>query len=147
MRTAFRLRSQGQPFKMIGAEQLTQPPQQEPPQPLYTNPNDPAAQQQRAPLQQIVTPSTLDWDLNSDKKDDDRVSLNSDNKDNRLSLAQNGKKRRKSRKLKMIPEQKKLLMKPKRIKARMQRQLQRKRQLQMQKRNVVISFLKELQIS
>jgi hypothetical protein len=50
MRKAFRLRSQGQPFKMMGAEQLTQ---QEPPQPLYSNPNDPATQrQQRAPLQQ-----------------------------------------------------------------------------------------------
>jgi hypothetical protein len=92
MRKAFRLRSQGLPFKQIGAEQLTQPPQQDPVQPLYSNPNDPAMQQQRAPLQQIVTPSTLNWDLNSDKKDDDRVSLNSDNKDNRLSLTQGGKK-------------------------------------------------------
>jgi hypothetical protein len=46
MRKAFRLRSQGQPFKMMGAEQLTQPLQQEPPQPLYSNPNDPARQQQ-----------------------------------------------------------------------------------------------------
>jgi hypothetical protein len=95
-RTPFKLRSQGQPFKMIGATQPVQPvqpPQQDPVQPLYSNPNDPAMQQQqRAPLQQIVTPSTLDWDLNSDKKDDDRVSLNSDNKDNRLSLTQNGKK-------------------------------------------------------
>ena len=92
MRKAFRLRSQGLPFKQIGAEPLTQPPQQEPPQPLYSNPNDPAMQQQRAPLQQIVTPSTLNWNLNSDKKYDDRVSLNSDNKDNRLSLTQGGKK-------------------------------------------------------
>jgi hypothetical protein len=49
-------------------------------------------QQQGAPLQQIVTPSTLNWDLNSDKKDDDRVSLNSYNKDNRLSLTQEGEK-------------------------------------------------------
>jgi hypothetical protein len=95
-RTPFKLRSQGQPFKMIGATQPVQPvqpPQQDPVQPLYSNPNDPAMQQQqRAPLQQIVTPSTLNWDLNSDKKDDDRISLNSDNKDNRLSLTQNGKK-------------------------------------------------------
>jgi membrane protein involved in colicin uptake len=54
MRKAFRLRSQGQPFKMMGAEQLTQPPQQDPVQPLYSNPNDPAMQQQqRAPLQQV----------------------------------------------------------------------------------------------
>ena len=91
-RTPFKLRSQGQPFKMIGATQPVQPPQQDPVQPLYSNPNDPAQQQQGAPLQQIATPSTLDWDLNSDKKDDDRVSLNSDNKDNRLSLTQGGKK-------------------------------------------------------
>lgn len=96
-RIPFKLRSQGRPFKMIGATQpvqpLVQPPVQAPVQPLYSNPNDPAMQQQqRAPLQQIVTPSTLDWDLNSDKKDDDRVSLNSDNKDNRLSLTQKGKK-------------------------------------------------------
>jgi hypothetical protein len=94
-RTPFKLRSQGQPFKMIGATQPVQPvqpPQQDPVQPLYSNPNDPAQQQQGAPLQQIATPSTLDWDLNSDKKDDDRVSLNSDNKDNRLSLTQTGKK-------------------------------------------------------
>jgi hypothetical protein len=94
-RIPFKLRSQGRPFKMIGATQPVQPvqpPQQDPVQPLYSNPNDPAQQQQGAPLQQIVTPSTLDWDLNSDKKDDDRVSLNSDNKDNRLSLTQNGKK-------------------------------------------------------
>jgi colicin import membrane protein len=54
MRKAFRLRSQGQPFKMMGAEQLTQPLQQDPVQPLYSNPNDPAMQQQqRAPLQQV----------------------------------------------------------------------------------------------
>ena len=57
MRKAFRLRSQGQPFKMMGAEQLTQPLQQGPVQPLYSNPNDPAQQQQGAPLQQIVTQS------------------------------------------------------------------------------------------
>jgi hypothetical protein len=98
-RTPFKLRSQGQPFKMIGATQPVQPvqpvqpPQQDPVQPLYSNPNDPAMQQQQgAPLQQIVTPSTLNWDLNSDKKDDDRVSLNSYNKDNRLSLTQEGEK-------------------------------------------------------
>jgi colicin import membrane protein len=52
MRKAFRLRSQGQPFKMMGAEQLTQ---QEPPQPLYSNPNDPAMQQQQrsTPMMQV----------------------------------------------------------------------------------------------
>ena len=53
MRRAFRLRSQGQPFKMMGAEQLTQ---QEPPQPLYSNPNDPATQQQQrsTPMMQVL---------------------------------------------------------------------------------------------
>jgi hypothetical protein len=53
MRKAFRLRSQGQPFKMMGAEQLTQ---QEPPQPLYSNPNDPATQQQQrsTPMMQVL---------------------------------------------------------------------------------------------
>jgi membrane protein involved in colicin uptake len=56
-RIPFKLRSQGQPFKMIGATQPVQPvqpPQQDPVQPLYSNPNDPAMQQQqRAPLQQV----------------------------------------------------------------------------------------------
>ena len=58
MRKAFRLRSQGQPFKMIGAEQLTQ---QEPPQPLYSNPNDPAMQQQQrsTPMMQSLNPDDV----------------------------------------------------------------------------------------
>jgi hypothetical protein len=58
MRKAFRLRSQGQPFKMMGAEQLTQ---QEPPQPLYSNPNDPAMQQQQrsTPMMQSLNPDDV----------------------------------------------------------------------------------------
>jgi hypothetical protein len=58
MRKAFKLRSQGQPFKMIGATQPVQPvqpPQQDPVQPLYSNPNDPAMQQQQrsTPMMQV----------------------------------------------------------------------------------------------
>jgi hypothetical protein len=61
MRKAFRLRSQGLPFKQIGAEQLTQPPQQDPMQPLYSNPNDPAAQQQQGstPMMQSLNPDDV----------------------------------------------------------------------------------------
>ena len=47
-RTAFKLRSQGQPFKQIGAVPMEQP--------IVTNPNDPQVQQQQAQMQQQRTP-------------------------------------------------------------------------------------------
>jgi hypothetical protein len=63
-RIPFRLRSQGRPFKMIGATQPVQPvqpPQQDPVQPLYSNPNDPAMQQQQrsTPMMQSLNPDDV----------------------------------------------------------------------------------------
>ena len=70
-RTPFKLRSQGQPFKMVGAMQPAQPAQpaqpQPPVQPIVQNSNDPQVQQQikpagttslvqRAPLMQVAGP-------------------------------------------------------------------------------------------
>ena len=70
MRKAFRLRSQGQPFKMMGAEPLTQPLQQDPMQPLYSNPNDPAMQQQQGstPIMQVFADPVFAVDQHKEYK-------------------------------------------------------------------------------
>jgi hypothetical protein len=48
MKKAFRLRSQGLPFKQIGAVPMEQP--------IVQNPNDPQVQQQQAQMQQQRAP-------------------------------------------------------------------------------------------
>jgi hypothetical protein len=57
MKKAFRLRSQGLPFKQIGAVPMEQP--------IVQNPNDPQVQQQQAQMQQQRAP--LMQSLNPDK--------------------------------------------------------------------------------